>query len=293
MAKTKIDFLEQIELTVKDTAGEFIKTSVTKGAGIFSDGATTFEVNTTSGFNAGDNVYIHDGTVNSKFTTVKSVENDTTIIIYGDLSLILSGAVIKKTDAEKYLLQAIDVYSKYRPMERIEQKTISVPSRIFDLPSASGYEWQNGFSCVNYIEYPTGSTPPLLLEEGDFEIFLNDDNAYKLRFAGELMNEYRISYNITHRFDSSSLPAVSAPDCDFYCISDIASGIYLLALASRYSQSSGTLINADTVNYENKPDLYRRLVKVHLGRAANWLGVKVSDLDGTDLEQSPASSNQF
>jgi len=293
MAKTKIDFLEQIELTVKDTAGEFIKTAVTKGEGIFSGGATTFEVNTTSGFKAGDNVYIHDGTANSKFTIVKSVENDTTIVLYGDLSEILSGAVIKKTDAEKYLLHAIDVYSKYRPMERIEKKIITVPSRIFDLPSASGYEWQNGFSCVNYIEYPAGNIPPLLLEEDDFEIFLNDDNAYKLRFTSELMNEYRISYNITHRFDSSSLPAVSAPHCDFYCISDIASGIYLLALASRYSQSSGTLINADTVNYDNKPDLYRRLAKVHLGRAANWLGVKVSDLDGTDLEQSPASSNQY
>ncbi len=292
MAKTKIDFLEQIELTVKDTAGEFIKTAVTSGEGNYTGEYTTFTVNSIEGFVSGDNVYINDGTVNSGFTTVKSVNEDNTIALSGDFSAILSGAVIKKTEAEMYLIHAMALYSKYRPLERIEKKTISSPTKIFDLPAVSGYEWQRGFSGVNYIEYPTGNTPPLLLDETGFEIFLNDENIYKLRFAYDLENEYRISYNVTHRFKDENPPSATAPESDFYCISDIASGIYLLALASRYSQSSASLINADTVNYNSKPDTYRRLAKVHLGRAANWLGIKVSDLDGTDLEQSPASSNQ-
>jgi len=145
----------------------------------------------------------------------------------------------------------------------------------------------------NYIEYPAGNTPPLLLTDNDFEIYLNDENVYMLRFVFDLDNEYRISYNVTHRFNDLNPPVVTAPDCDYFCISDIASGIYLLALANRYSQSSSAFINADTVNYNSKPDIYRRLAKVHLGRAANWLGIKVSDLDGTDLEQSPASCNQI
>lgn len=293
MAKNKIDFLEQIELTVKDTAGEFIKTAVTSGEGIFDGENTVFTVNTNSGFEAGDSVYIHDGTANSGFTTVKAADGETTIILTGNFSAIQGGAVIKKTDAEIYLMHALALYSKYRPLERIERKIIPAPAKIFDLPSVSGYEWQRGFSDVNYIEYPAGNTPPLLLNEADFEIFLNDENVYKLRFGFEMENEYMLSYNVIHRFNELNPPVISAPESDFYCITDIASGIYLLALASRYSQNTGSLINADTVNYNSKPDVYRRLAKVHFGRAANWLGIKVSDLDGTDLEQSPASSNQL
>lgn len=292
MAKTKIDFLEQIEITVKDTAGEFIKTAVTLGEGIFNGEDTAFTVNSTEGFEAGDSIYICDGSANSRFAAVKSVNEDDVIVLSGNFSEILSGAVIKKTDAGIYLMQAILLYSKYRPLERIERKTVISPSKISDLPSVSGYKWEQGFSDINFIEYPAGNTPPLLLNNSDFEIFLNDENIYMLRFAFNLENEYRISYNITHRFNELNPPVISSPDSDFYCIADIASGIYLLALASRYSQSTGSLLNADTVNYNSKPDVYRRLAKVHLGRAATWLGIKVSDLDSTDLEQSPASCSQ-
>ncbi len=288
MSKSKIDFLNQIELKVKDLANEFIKIAVTSGSGTFAGGGTSFAVNTVSGFNAGDDIYIDDKTANSKFTTVYSIVDSTHIKVTGDFHLILSGATIKKTEALQHVNEAVDVFSKYKPLERVKKEIIATPDDVFDLPS----DWELGFTLIDKIEYPTDKVPAIFLQEKDFEIFLNDSNVYQLRFKYNVSNSYRLYYIIRHSFDSSNPAKLSAPDTDFYCITNIAAAIYLLALAARYGQSVNPLIGADTVNYDNKVDQYRRLAKVLFGQAAQHLGITVSQLDGTDLEQAPASSSQ-
>ena len=126
MSKNKIQFLSQTEAKVKDIAGEFIKTAVTKSTGVLVVGNTRFNVNTTSGFFAGDEVYIDDKSANSKFTTVTGVIDGTNIELEGDLTNILSGAVIKKSETSVYLEEALSIYSKYRPLERIKEDTIVI-----------------------------------------------------------------------------------------------------------------------------------------------------------------------
>ena len=290
--KTKINYLDQIELKVRDLAKEFIKSTTTSGSGTLGGGNTTFTVISTSGFSAGDSIYINDGSANSKFTTVNTILSATSIKVTGDFSAILSGASIKKTDGSQYLDEAINIFSKYRPYERIQKKTIDSPAQIFDLPDTQGYEWQDNFSSVNYIEYPVDNNPPIMLPENDFDILLNDSNAYKLHFAYALQTAYRISYNILHKWSMDNPAKLSIPDVDFYCLCNIAAGIYLLALASRYGQSVSNAIGADAINYDNKTDQYRRLAKVYFGQAAQWLGITVSALDGSDFEQQAASQSQ-
>lgn len=288
MSKNKIQFLNQTEAKVKDVAGEFIKTAVTKGQGILVLGNTQFNVNTTSGFFAGDEVYIDDKSVNSKFTSVTAVIDGTNIELEGDLTYILSGAVIKKSGALDYLEEAAAIYSKYRPLERIKEDTIVQPSSLIDMPE----DWQPGFSTVNYFEYPAGNNPPALLEEKDFEIFLYDNTSYKIRFAYPLSGTYRMSYTNRHYFDNSNPELSSVPDIDFYCVCNITAGIYLLALAGRWGESLNPGIAADTVDYSNKTGQYRRLAKELFGQAASWLGIELSSLDGNGLEQSPYSCSQ-
>src|SRR5512138_971893 len=103
MPKNKIQFLNQIDSKVKDIAGEFVKTAITKSSGIIVLGNTRFTVDSTSGFFAGDEVCLDDRTANSKFTTISSVIDQTNIEVEGDFSSMPSGTVIKKTSAAEYL----------------------------------------------------------------------------------------------------------------------------------------------------------------------------------------------
>jgi len=288
MPKNKIQFLNQIEVKVKDAAGEFIKTAVTTGDGKLNGNNTEFPVNTTSGFRIGDEVYIDDKSANSKFTAVINADTASQLTLAGDLTMITTGAFIKRTDAAQYLDEAIAVYSKYRPFEKLERKSILIPARIFDLPAG----WQIGFSSVNFIEYPVNSTPPFYLDENDYNIFLDETNLYKLRFAYELSNAFRIDYMLQHSFDNANPPVISAPESDFFCICNIASGIYLLALASRYGQNVNPSIGSEMSSYDKMTDQYRRLAKELFGQAAQWLGIEVSELNGTNLEQEASSADQ-
>ncbi len=288
MSKNKIQFLNQVESKVKDIAGEFIKTAITKGSGVVILGNTRFTVDSTSGFFAGDEVYIDDKSANSKFTKVSLVIDSTIIEVEGDFSSMPAGTVIKKTGALEYLNEALSVYSKYRPFENIKTEKLPEPVNVIGLPA----EWQNEFSSINFFEYPAGNIPPILLEEKDFEIFMDDDESYKLRFAFPLTGTYRFSYSSVHGFDDSNPAIPSTPDTDFYCICNIAAGIYLLALASRWGESVNPGIGADSVDYGSKTDQYRRLAKELFGQAASWLGIDISELDGSGLEQSPFSCNQ-
>jgi hypothetical protein len=284
----KIQYLNQIELEVKDLAKEFIKIAVISEAGTFALGVTSFKVNSSSGFEPGDEIYIDDKTANSKFTTVNSIVDSTHIKVTGDYHSILVGGVIKKSEASQHLDKALLIYSKYQPLEKIEKVIIPVPTNVFDLPD----DWQIGFSSVRYIEYPIDNMPLIMLKEKEFEIFLNDDNDYKLRFAYDLSTAVRISYRVSHSFSDDNPALISSPASDAYCICDIAAAYYLLSLAARYGQSVKPEISSDVVNYDNKTDQYRRLAKELMGQAASWLGINVSNLDGSELEQEASSANQ-
>lgn len=288
MPKNKIQFLNQIEAKVKDTAGEFLKSVITLGDGEYYLGNTRFTVSSNAGFQIGDDVYINDKNVNPLFTKVTALVDSGIIELEGDLTFIHAGASINKTGALDYLDEAVGVYSKLRPLEKIHTVNIPVPVNVVSLPQ----DWEAGFSSINSIEYPTENTPPSLLDENDFEIFLDDDGEYKLRFRDALSGEIKISYNISNSFENSNPPVISAPDIDFYCISNIAAGIYLMALASRWGESVNGGINADTVDYSGKADLYRRLSKELFAQAASWLGVDISELTGGGNGSEASSCNQ-
>lgn len=288
MPNNKIQFLNQIEVKVKDLAGELIKTAVTTGEGKLNGSNTEFPVNTNSGFHSGDEVFIDDRTANARFTTVIDSDTPGQLILAGDLTVITTGAYIKKTDAVQYLDEAIAVYSKYRSLEKVERNSITTPSKIFDLPDG----WQTGFSSINYVEYPVNNNPPFYLEEDDYDIFLDETNIYKLRFDYDLSNAFRINYTLQHSFDNSNPAVLSAPDSDFFCICNIGAGIYLLALASRYGQNVNPSIGSEMSSYDKMTDQYRRLAKELFGQAAQWLGIEVSELNGTNLEQEASSADQ-
>jgi len=297
MSKTKIDFLNTVELKVKDLAGEFIVTAVVSGASFSQqNNKTTFTVDSIQGFHSGDSIFIFDGTANSKFAIIleakQVTENNNSsyvIIISGDLHSILTGATMKKSDAISYIEEALMIYSKIRPA----RKTVEITgddSDSYDLPK----DWQDGLSQILTLEYPEGLQPKQMLDENKCEIYLDSGNKNKIKFVFNISRSDKalINYTTSYLFDDKNPPVTNSPDIDFYCICNIAAYLYLMGLAAFYGQSTRGTISADNINYQNKTDSYRRLAKEYLGQAASWLGVNIKQLDGSEIGPAAASSSQ-
>ena len=94
--KTKIDFLEQIELKVKDIAEDFTKTAVIQKPGEVKEGHTYFTVDNSNGFAINDVIYLINNTGNSVFSRVIEVKIPDLIVVDGDQSLFNKGAIIKR-----------------------------------------------------------------------------------------------------------------------------------------------------------------------------------------------------
>ena len=235
MSKTKIDFLNIIEVKVKDIAGEFIVTASVSDISFNSEtNKTTFTVDIIEGFHSGDSIYIFDGTVNSIFALIaeakEEIVNDKSnfiITISGDYHAILAGATIKKSDAISYIEEALQIYSKIRPCVKTTEIT-GIDSDSYDLPK----DWQEGLSQIYSIEYPEGLQPKQLLDENKYEIYLDSENKIKIKFVFNIAtgDKALINYSTTYLFDDKNPPVTNSPDIDFYCICNIAAYYYLLGL---------------------------------------------------------------
>ncbi len=286
--KNKIDFLEQIEIKVRDTAEEITKTAITMDAGEFRDDVTIFTVNDNNGFNIGDEIYLTNRSGKVVFTKVIDTIESNKIGVEGDQASFQKGSLIKKTDALKYLDEAVAVYSKYNPLCQTEKKIILIPGETFDLPG----NWEIGFSTIDTIEYPIGYIPKFCLNDDDYCVYLDDRNVYRLKFSSPLYSAFIINYFISHSFDFENPYITSIPDCDFYCVCNIAAGFYLLSLASRFGENVNPSIGLVAVNYDDKSKKYRALASDLFLQAASWMGVNVSGKEGMIFEQPPASSDQ-
>ena len=195
---------------------------------------------------------------------------------------------INNIDIEKYLDEAIAIYSKYKPLEKVVNVSVRTPGTKFNLP----VDWENGFSCINSIIYPIELFPLYTLPSDVYEIFLDEGNIYRLRFVKKIVSDFDINYTIRHSFNNSNPPAATIPDCDFFCVCYIASGIYLQALANRYCENINPTIGSSSINYDDKSAKYRKLAGDFFLQAANWLGLNIAMNNGFAFELVPVNSDQ-
>lgn len=286
--KNKIDFLEQIELKVKDIGGDFTKTAVIQQPGEFKEGHTYFTVENSAGFAINDLIYLTDNTGNSVFSRVIDVITPDQIVVDGDQGIFIRGAVIKKSDAVEFLDEALTLYSKYNPRIRTKVVNIPVPGNEFDLP----VDWQYGFSMINSIEYPVGYLPQYFLNPDDFCIVTSDGTNYILKFDRTIYSSYKIEYVIQHSINSENAPSCTIPECDFFCVCNIAAAFYLLALANRFCENVNPTIGVSSVNFDDKSKKYRTMAVDLFSQAASWLGLNLNAKEGMAFEQIPFSSDQ-
>lgn len=281
-----INFVDTIEKNVRDEAGKFVKIStVTNVYWNTLEGKTELTVDSVSRLNAGNTVIISDGVINVIENIYSLDVTNKKIIIDQNYSGLLPGAVVKKTDAFTYLNQSLFTFSKFKPKKKV--KVITNPnSNLADLPE----DWENGFSWITDIEYPIGENPKCYLEKKEYEISLQEDDSFKIEYCYQFTQDLKVYYNILQSFDEQG--EVTAADSDFNCICDIASSYYLLALASRYAQSTDATISADTVNYQDKVNQFIKLSNEYLNKASMWLNIDVADLRKGSSSNVAASYTQ-
>ncbi len=278
----KAEYLNIIEKNVRDIGRNFVKFA-TISAVSYSNPLTTFTVDDIAGFYAGDNIYMKDSltTFFGEVTSINETENK--IIIAGNLSAIALGTQIKKNDAEQYLNNALLTYSKFRPLELIEAYNLTGEEEN-NLPLA----WDPGFSSIIKLMHLIRSS---VVDEKYYYVDLSTENIYKLFISVALTGAAWLQFTVKHGFNSSYNSTV--PETDVYAVCDIASAYYMLALASRFAQSTNqNSLGADVVNYEQKPNQYIILYNNYLNKAAMWLNIDVEDLKKGRAVEEAESCNQ-
>lgn len=261
----KADYLNIIEKNVRDEVKNFVKTAVISAVS-YSSSITTFTVDTVDGFFSGDNIYLKDSAL-TFFGEIFEVDSDAlTIKIVSDLSAVAIGTQIKKNDAQQYLDNAIIFYSKLRPLNLTQDYAFS--GFEADMPD----EWEQGFSVISNIRFPSTAERLTFINKDRYRIEY-DGAEYKIFFDCSLSGDGKLIYTKMHSFDADDYIS-TVPDQDAYSVCDLASAYYLLALSARYAQSTNPTINADVVNYDQKPNQYIFLYNQYLNKADAWLNFK-------------------
>lgn len=287
MSKSKFDFLNLVLSKVQDSGKELQNTAIVSEVKVDGDN-TSFTVDTVKNFTAGSQAFIYDGTTNFIKNIYSVNVTDKKIIVIGDLSSVQSGAVIIKTVAIQQLDESLSIYSRFNPLVKTKEYSGN-ETDTYSLPN----DWLNNFSLINFIEYPVKEQPRAELKKEEYEVYLDaDDNNYKIRFAFNIGagEKFRINYTAPHTFGNDN--TVTAPDGDFYCISNIGAYLYLIALASAFIQNVSSTLDADRINYQTKTSEARRMAKEYLTQAASHLGISIKNLEGSEIEPEGASISQ-
>jgi hypothetical protein len=166
-------------------------------------------------------------------------------------------------DFAQGLVEALKRYSKVRPRMLVE-----------DIPGNNGHDydlppgWVADFSSFDTIEYPLGQVPELFLDPRDFRLYLTPSGT-RLRvtsFAPTPAETMRANYTVPHVEET-------LPDQDTDAVANLAAANCLRRLAAAYGQTSGSTIQADTVNYRSKTDEFRRLADAYEQQYNDHLGI--------------------
>lgn len=175
----------------------------------------------------------------------------------------------KLTDRDSLFPRALQRYSKDEPLVIVTDVTASGTSDQ-PLPGTAVSTFEKGFSEIRSVEYPVGHVPAAYLLDEDWDMYETPSGQFVRLLsvtpsAGEAI---RITWTARHAADGSTVP-----DKDFEAVCDFAAALGYEALASIYTQTGDSTIQADTVNYRTKNQEYLSLAKAARKRYYDHLGV--------------------
>jgi hypothetical protein len=173
-----------------------------------------------------------------------------------------TGKLVLDVDLARSVTEAVNSYSKLRPRDAVASITGTGTAYLFDLPE----DYEDGFSSVRFIEYPTGKQVPEFLDEGEFAVRrqLNGTSvkgSVKLHIFSPMIASAKsayVTYRARHvvRGGDDTVPLI-----DREAVCGLAAAFAARELAAYYSQTSESTIAADAVSYRTKGQEYIALAK--------------------------------
>lgn len=201
---------------------------------------------------------------------------------------------LQPDDKDRFLSQAVSIYSKDRPREVAHEITGDGTSYDFAMPSA----WIDGFSnIIGQIEYPADDYQnPAYIEDDEWTFFrklVSGTTTKYIRFTTFIPasgKKARFIFTVPHTLNDTTN---SITDNDIDAVTVLTAALCFLALAAKFAQTTDPSIDADVIDYQRKSDLYTGLAKEKLaaynslmglgaeakGAAAASAGIAVKDLD--------------
>lgn len=157
--------------------------------------------------------------------------------------------ILKSQDIFTSIDEALSLYSKDRACRKVA-----------DIDGDGGYtyalpsDWVKEFSHLESVEYPAGERVPVYLEPEEWMIY-DDGSSQKLRLmehTPQTGQKIRVAY--TTLYTEETVDQIPVGDREAFCA--LAASLCLGALSRHYAQTSGTTLDADTIDYQNKSREY-------------------------------------
>lgn len=196
-----------------------------------------------------------------------------------DQELKDTAGLLTQVEKDKAIAEAVKVYSKYRPRERVHELTGTGAAFEFAVPT----DWEDGFSSIRGdVEYPAAKREPEVIERDDWIIYRDPTAGPKfrlLRHTPTASEKVRFRYTVRHTVDVTT---DTVPLADREAGAKLAGSYGARALAAYYAQSQDPTLAADVVNYRTKAQDYTMLADRLLKAVKEHLGLK-------DQDQVPAA----
>ncbi len=209
------------------------------------------------------------------------------------LDVLIQASDDELTSASRSVLleAATEKYNRDRP--RTSTADLTGAGRYYALTGSGALltGWVQYASRVVSVEYPAAT-----IASGELPLYLDND-AYQLYEAGGVQylllldvsptsgDKIRITYTVPAVFASNS---VTLPAQDFNAFCYLAAALCCQTIATKYSRTNDSTINADSVNHPTRADLFAARYREYLKLYAQLLGI-----DGGDNTQVARGAAEF
>lgn len=163
---------------------------------------------------------------------------------------------VSKIDYKLKIQEAVVQYSKDRPRDIRAVDTAGNGGSDYTLPTT----FEDGFSQIIKVEFPTGEQVPLILDP-ELTMIYDNGTSKKLRFLVHKPSsgdKFGLTHTARHTLTETSS---TIADADFDAVALLAASKVSLMLAVRFARTRDSFQSADVINFRTKSDDYKGLAE--------------------------------
>lgn len=187
------------------------------------------------------------------------------------------GEFLEPDDVNKFLGQALLIYSKDRPLIKLSEMTGDGSAFDFALPA----DWTQNVSYIISLEYPVRDTVQAqnFLDKNDYAIIrklVTGETVLYLRFKNTIPasgEKARMEYVTIHTLNDATPAVNTIIDTDSEAVLAAACSLCYWALAARFAQTTDSTLEADVIDYQRKSEIYSDLAKEKMAFYKTIMGI--------------------